>query len=257
MSNSIVLVSPLHDPDARLVGEVLRNDRKLNKIFDNFFIASVTENTSPKTFNALKEMGISYSILPKEANNTLGNNYRNAIRLGIEKNVSHILLMDFDRSLHWARRFPEELEKVREDLISLSGFTSFVRSRRAFESHPQTQRATETTINAIASELTKTDVDIMSGAFGMDIKFAEYILKTSKRNDYGFYAEMLEVALKNNIKINTLEVEGLEWETPDQYKDKIDKEGYSQWLSEFESLPEWEKRVKLIEKSTEVLTGNK
>ena len=67
----------------------------------------------------------------------------------------------------------------------------------------------------------------------------------------------MKTTLKNNITINTIEVEGLEWETPDQYKDKIDKEGYSQWLSEFESLPEWEKRVKLIEKSTEVLTENK
>ena len=59
---------------------------------------------------------------------------------------------------------------------------------------------------------------------------------------------------KNKVQINTMEVEGLEWETPDQFKDKIEQEGYSAWLNNFESLPEWEKRVKLIEDSTDVLT---
>ena len=47
---------------------------------------------------------------------------------------------------------------------------------------------------------------------------------------------------------------GLEWETPDQFKDKIEQEGYSAWLNEFESLPEWQRRLKLIEDSTNVLT---
>lgn len=256
MQSSTILVSPLHDSEARLEEEIIKYGSKLNDIVENSFVASVTKNSSKKIFSALEKSELNYKILPLEIENTLGNNYRNAIRLGLEKNTTHVLLVDFDRSLHWVRRFPLELEQIKKTLDNLKGFTSFVRSRRAFESHPLTQRATETTINAIASELAKKDIDIMSGAFGLDKNFAEVLLKSSSRNDFGFYAEILEIALKNNIQINTVEVEGLEWETPDQYKDKIEKEGYSQWLNEFESLPEWEKRVKLIEKSTEVLTDN-
>jgi len=256
MDNSVILVSPLHDPDARLEEEVIKNGVKLNAFFNNLVIVSTTENTSEKTIKALNNTRLNYSFLSEEIENTLGNNYRNAIKLGLEKNSSHILLLDFDRALHWTRRFAQELEEIKNKLLSLNGFTSFVRTRRAFESHPLMQRSTETTINAIASEVAKKDIDIMSGAFGMDRNFAETVLKFSKRDDFGFYAEILEIALKNNTTIDTIEVEGLEWETPDQYKDKINKEGYSQWLSEFESLSEWEKRVKLIEKSTEVLTEN-
>lgn len=252
---NITLVCPLHDPDSRLLEEIKKNGKILNNIFQSSVIVSVTPNTSPDTVNVLKSIQLKYSELPSNQENTLGNNYRNAILLGTEKKATHIFLVDFDRAIHWARRFPKELEEIQNKLSGLEGFTSFVRSRRAFESHPLTQRATETTINAIASELTNTDVDIMSGAFGMDKYFSKLLLKSSKRDDFGFYAEMLEVALKNKARINTIEVEGLEWETPDQYKDKIEKEGYSQWLSEFESLSEWEKRVKLIEKSTEVLTA--
>ena len=94
----------------------------------------------------------------------------------------------------------------------------------------------------------------MSGSFAFDRKLAEQIVKESKRMDYGIYAEFLMVALKHKAQINTIEVEGLEWETPDQFRELIEKEGYAKWLNDFQSLSEWEKRVKLIEDSTEVLT---
>ncbi len=254
LSESVVLVCPLHDPEERILQELKNLGTNLTEIYGGLVGISVSRTTSKKTIEALKQASTHLLIQNKKTGLSLGDNYRQAIRLGLGLNTSHIHLMDFDRALHWVRRYPQELNEVVKKITTFSGFLSFVRTRRAFESHPLIQRTTETTINAIASEVAGVDVDIMSGSFGMDRDLATLIVKESKRQDFGIYAEFLEITLKHKVRVNTIEVDGLEWETPDQYQDKIEKEGYTAWLDEFESLPEWKKRVKLIEKSTEVLT---
>jgi len=250
-----VLVSPLYDPDARLAKQVLNVGKKLFSIYSGKIFVSISHNTSEDTEGALREAGIPFSVTAESI--SLGQNYRRAIKGGLRLNPTHIHFVDFDRALHWVERFSEELLKVDKEIEKRRGLVSFVRTRRAFESHPLIQRTTETAVNAIATEIAGIDVDIMSGSFGFDKKTAETIIGKSKRDDFGIYAEFLQIALKHKIKITTIEVEGLEWETPDQFREKIEKEGYLAWLNEFESLPEWKKRVKLIEESAAVLTKNK
>src|SRR3989344_2664975 len=254
ISQNVSLVSSLHDPEGRITKLLELHGKKLINLYNNKAVIGVTSTTINKTTDLLKSLGFKIKIQDEKTGLDLGSNYRIALKLGLEFNTSHIQLLDFDRALHWVNRFSNELKDVIYYIPSYSGFLSFIRTRRAFESHPLIQRTTETTVNAIASEVAKTDVDIMSGSFAFDRNLAEHIVKESKRKDFGIYAEFLMVALKNKVQINTMEVEGLEWETPDQFKDKIEQEGYSAWLNEFESLPEWQRRVKLIEDSTNVLT---
>ena len=246
----ITLVSPLHDPNSKLLSYIKKYGRALKKIYHGNVCVAVTTETNSKVISELKRLGFNISSEHKNA----ADNYRHAIKMGIKTNASYIHQVDFDRALHWVNRFSNELKDVIYYIPSYSGFLSFIRTRRAFESHPLIQRTTETTVNAIASEVAGVDVDIMSGSFGFDRELTELIAKESKRTDFGIYAEFLTIALRHKMKINTMEVEGLEWETPDQFKDKIEQEGYSAWLNEFESLPEWQRRVKLIEDSTNVLT---
>jgi hypothetical protein len=253
-SQNVCLVSPLHDPEGRITDLLKLYGEKLVNLYSKQAAIGVTPKTTSKTVDLLESLGFKIQIQDENTGLELGDNYRLALKLGLKFKTPYIHLLDFDRALHWAHRFPNELRDVINYIPSYSGFLSFIRTRRAFESHPLIQRTTETTVNAIASEVAKTDVDIMSGSFAFDRKLAEDIVKESKRKDFGIYAEFLMVALKNKAHINTMEVEGLEWETPDQFKDKIEQEGYSAWLNNFESLPEWEKRVKLIENSTDVLT---
>ncbi|MEK7559403.1 MAG: hypothetical protein AAB521_03785 [Patescibacteria group bacterium] len=246
-----VLVSPLYDPDARLAQQVLNNGDKLFKIYAGNIFVSISHKTSEETERALEKVKIPFITSAHQI--SLGENYRRAIAGGLKLQASHIHLVDFDRALHWAQRYPDELRRIDKEVEKIKGFISFVRTRRAFESHPLIQRTTETAVNAIATEIVGMDVDIMSGSFGFDRKLAEEIMRDSRRNDFGIYAEFLTIALKHKKKINVIEVEGLEWETPDQFQDKIEKEGYSAWLEEFESLPEWKKRIRLMEESAEVM----
>lgn len=254
ISQNVCLVSPLHDPEGRITKLLELHGKKLINLYNRNAVIGITPVTTHKTTDLLKSLGFKIKIQDEKTGLDLGSNYRLALKLGLEFNTSHIQLLDFDRALHWVNRFSNELRDVIYYVPSYSGFLSLIRTRRAFESHPLIQRTTETTVNAIASEVAGVDVDIMSGSFGFDRELTELIVKESKRTDFGIYAEFLTIALHHKMKINTMEVEGLEWETPDQFKDKIEQEGYSAWLNEFESLPEWQRRVKLIEDSTNVLT---
>lgn len=250
--NDVALATPLHDPKGLILPILKQNGQKLKEIYASHVAVNVTPQTNKETVELLEEFGFNVRV-SKEG--SIGQDYRNAVSLALSLNTSFIHLLDFDRALHWVDRFFTELKDVEKRMLEFSGYVSFVRSKKAFETHPVTQRSTETAVNAIASEVAGMGVDIMSGSLGMDRSLAELVIKESRRDDFGFYAEPLMIAKKHNLPINTLEVEGLEWETPDQYKEQIEEYGYSGWLSKFQSLSEWEKRVKLLDETTQVLAS--
>lgn len=252
MSNSVCLASPFHDPEGRLLELLQENGEKLLSLYHGNAVVNVSPKTSHEIIALLKTQGFSV-FKQKSSTGLISDNYLSAIRIAVRTDSTFIHLVDFDRALHWAKRFPRELRDVVKILPTYQGFVSLVRTNRSFQSHPQVQRSTESIVNAIASEVSSIEIDIMSGSFGFQKKLAVKIVQEAKRKDYGIYAEFLTIALKHKFLISTIEVEGLEWETPDQYQDIISKEGYSAWLHAFESLPEWKKRITLLEDSADVL----
>ena len=249
----VCLASPFHDPEGKLLELLQEQGEVLLKLYKGDAFISVSFTTNPAIITVLKKQGFQIRKQTKTENSSVAANYGAALKMTSKTANKHIHLLDFDRALHWVKRFPRELRDVIAILPTYKGYVSFVRTPRAFQSHPQTQRDTETIINAIASEVAGMTVDIMSGSFGFQKTLAQKIIKEAKRNDYGIYAETLLIALRHKYLIATIEVEGLEWETPDQFKDSIQQEGYTAWLHDFESLPEWKKRVALLENSADVL----
>lgn len=247
----VSLASCLHDPHGNLQDIIKKHAKALLKAYNGKCFISVSEQTVTHTTKLLEEAG--FHLSHYRYGHYVGKNYKKALEFSLEGNTSHIQFIDLDRALHWINRFPDELIATIENIPSYDGYLSFVRTRKAFDSHPLTQRTTETVINAIASEHANKDVDIMSGAFALERHLTKEIIKDIKRNDFGIYAEILDLALKHEGEIHTIEVDGLEWETPDQYTEKIKQEGYIAWLDEFMSLPEWKKRFTLMEHSAQVL----
>jgi hypothetical protein len=250
--NNVALATPLHDSKGLILPILKQNGQKLKEIFGANIAVSVTPQTNQEVIKLLNEFNFNVQV---SREGSIGEDYRNAVSLALSLNTSFIHLLDFDRALHWVDRYIDEFKDVDKQMLGFLGYVSFIRSKRAFATHPITQTSTETATNAIASKVAGVQVDIMSGSIGMERSFAELVLKESKREDFGFYAEPLMIAKKHNFPINTIEVEGLEWETPDQYKEQIEKYGYSAWLAKFQSLGEWEKRVKLLDQTTQVLAG--
>jgi hypothetical protein len=48
-----------------------------------------------------------------------------------------------------------------------------------------------------------------------------------------------------------IEIEGLEWETPDRYREEIKTQGLEQWKKSFQTPAEWRKRVEMLRDFTE------
>jgi len=250
---SVCLASPFHDPEGKLLELLQEQGEALIKLYKGNAFISVSASTNPTIINLLKNQGFHVHKQSKLESSSVSANYLAVLKMATKTSNKHIHLLDFDRALHWVKRFPRELRDVIQILPTYKGYVSFIRTSRAFQSHPQTQRTTETIVNTIASEIAGVTIDIMSGSFGFYKSLAQKIIKEAKRKDYGIYAETLHIALQHKYLISTIEVEGLEWETPDQFKESIQQKGYTAWLHEFESLSEWKKRVTLIENSTNVL----
>lgn len=253
MHDLVCFVSPLHDPHGRLEKMLSDHGKKLVQIYGNVTRISVSSDTSSKIIKLLKKCSLTYDIKPEISGKGVGGNIRHALQMGIKTGSSHLHLVDFDRALHWVSRFPEELLSVSGQIPQASGYISLVRNKQAFETHPLAQRQTESVTNTLAAKVAGVDVDIMSGSFAVDRELAAAIVRDVVGSDYGVYAEILQTALRYQVDINTMEVSGLEWETPDQFTKEIEKMGYASWLSEFESLFEWRKRISLVEDSARVL----
>jgi len=198
---------------------------------------------------ALEQAGIDFS--KDEQQITVRDAYRQVINLALVREPSFIMLVDFDRVLHWVSRFPDELSNMTDR--DFNGFVSFARTRRAFESHADTQKLTEAIINKVASTVVGKEIDIMSGGFGLQADLAKEVVDGLTREDSGFYGEFLTVAVKNKFPITAVEVEGLEWEMPDQYQARIKEVGYDNWIKEFQSPEQWNYRLEMAKNCLEVL----
>lgn len=238
----VALASPHHDPSGKLLKDEKTAVKILKNIFDTANV-SLSHLTDKRVRALLKDSGFHTTTRQEDGN--ISSRYTGALQLALEDSVDYIMLIDFDRAIHWALHYEDELSTVVEDLRTSEGFTSYVRSSRAFETHPLTQRQTEIVINQIASTVVGQQVDIVSGAYGMDRETAALVSKKGNKEDFSFYGQILALPFHEGVKINRLEVEGLEWETPDQFREEINKVGYIQWLHNFESLEEWEKRLTL------------
>ncbi len=242
-----LLLVTIHDPEGRLLG--IKNIESILKgalLNYESSIASITENTHPK----MKEIARRHFKCMPQNVGTQGHHMMNLMKTAAGKNFHYC---DFDRLIHWQRRYPEELRDVAKKLDKSDGFTFICRTKRAFETHPDTQKDTETVYNALVSDYLGMEVDIGSGTFGFDDKSRRAFASIKDDvSDARFLGCFLLCIKRGKIAISRVEAEGMEWETPDIYIKEIKKMGYKKWLAGFQTHDEWRRRVSYISQ----ITGN-
>lgn len=244
-----ILTSTLHDPEGRLCDLILSQRKLLGQLFSSLIVV-VSPNTHRDDVKQLRDSGFKVSKGAK----TVVHTYKKALRLAIHKDVGYVFYCDFDRLLHWAKVYPDELARV----ASLNGQHDFLilgRTPRAFMGHPETQRKTEYIANLLGSRILgfKDTIDIISACWRMSTKLALILVETHCENSYGFYCEWPIQAWQLARKPGYLEVDGLEWETPDKYVKEIQKLGFQAWLLKFQTQEEWKKRCDILREGTTAL----
>ncbi len=248
-----VLLSTLHDPDGKFAR--IKNAEKLVEAAASNYpksVINITKATSAWTKKlVLKRFECIYS-----GTGSMGEHMVSLMKHSWTKGDT-FHYCDFDRLLHWQRRYPEELRKTARAVSSSKGFIFINRSRRAFESHPETQKDTETIMNMVASAYMGRRVDIGSGTFGFDRKACrKFSMIRGDVSELRFLGHFIASVKKSRMPVRCINSEGMEWETPDIHQDEIRRIGYKRWLARFQSQKEWIRRTENLRQVVEILTDD-
>lgn len=209
----VTLVSTLHDSAGWSIAPLIEQSKLFGELYERRLVV-VTKITSPKVVDALESSG--WVLVAPKSNigvDYISDSRRRVLRAGLGGSTGHFHIVDMDRILHWAASYPAELREI-VGRISRSDFTILGRTHRAFMTHPRNQIETEAIANRVFSLIYEKDVDITAASRGISREAAEIILRHSKGRFFDSDSEWPTVLLcKSSLKIDYVQVEGLEWET--------------------------------------------
>ena len=247
-NSDIIIATTLHEPVFRLK-RVLDSCLPFIKENGLKIIVSCTSATNDDVTSYLRKTGFEVSIPLKDK---IVVTYLHALEVAtsrIEDPISQkILYLDFDRLLHWIHNYPEEFLRTLEICTNYE-LLHIGRNPRAFKTHPETQQSTEIIVNQLGSRILgfSEPRDLISVCYSFTKNLGEKLLNTSYPTERGFYGSWPIILWKNATSKKYIEVDGQEWETPDRFEKEIKDLGYHIWLNRFQSVKEWQKRVKLLE----------
>lgn len=242
-----ILASTLHDPNLILM-KLMKPILGLIKALFLEKIVCCTPTTRIEVKELLKREG--FKVFVGISDGQVGN-YKLAIKNALDciknSDFQKIFYIDFDRLIHWINTYPDELSNILTNNLSVE-YLHFGRTPRAFKTHPPTQTETERIINEFGSKILNfSDIkDLISVCFIISKKMGEQILRMENKTVTGFYSSWPIKLWSIAESKKYVEVEGLEWETPDQFETEIKEMGYKNWLMKFQSANEWKKRVKFL-----------
>ena len=249
----MILSATLHDPQFNLES-LLKSVLPIIKELFSKSIVCCTPPTIDKVSNFL-EPNDDFEVV-KGPNMIQIDNYKEAISVAIDSIESpiseKILYIDFDRLIHWASSFPDELTNTLKNNSDVE-YLHIGRTSRAFETHPLTQRETESIINDFVSKILgfPETRDIISVCYLFTKELGEKLIKIKNNTKTGFYSTWPIILWKNASTNRYIEVEGHEWETPDKFLKEITKIGYEEWVKKFQTSDEWKKRVRFLHDAME------
>jgi len=256
-----------HDPAGRMLDQLGRTLPAITSIFDEVLVqASATANQQGKYLLESAGAKVFSARLISSPNGShradgigIGRLRRNTLELAFQHSAaSHAIYCDADRVLHWAEFYPDEFRAISEAVRAFD-FTVLGRTPRAFESHPRTQRDTETIINRLFGQVSGFPWnDVTSGARGVSRAAAEVIVAQVEDNelstDISWPMYLQRQDERRSWSIGYVEAEGLEFETADRFADEVSAIGYAAWLDRLENDPhEWAFRFDLARVEIEAL----
>lgn len=171
-----------------------------------------------------------------------------AMKLALETGAATIQYCDLDRMIRWAETRPDEL---RQTVAAIQGRDVVIigRTEAAFNTHPRALRDTEIAINAVFSHLVGVTVDIGSGSKAFSRRAVEEIVQRGQ-TDYAptTDAEWTAICYHAGFDIGTLWVDGLDWESADQFRDiAADEATQKAYADAYDAkLESWQFRVDLM-----------
>ena len=264
MNTDVVLIAATYDPEGQ-IGALL--PEQLPLLLSHFAHVAVLcrDGTAPETLARLAAGGV--EVL---RDSDLHVNPRPAMLhiAHARSEWAFVHMEDLDSAMHWARRWPDELDYTHITLHAYD-FALLGRTARAIATIPDAQRLTEAVINTMFAACTGgladwrtgpddgAPVDICTGAWGFSRQGIASLATQIQETSIGFHAEWPLIARDTSgLRCAYLPTEGLEYETADRYASEINAAGgYDTWIAESESDPaRWRQRTQYINEVADFLT---
>jgi hypothetical protein len=232
---------------------VLRNVHRSLGNYAAVYLA-VTPDTSRELVEALERLGAVAGV----AGTQIGIGRRVALQHAYDGGHQDFLHVDFDRWLHWADRYGDELLGLPSRIASLDPPPRYVclgRSRRAMATHPRVQQMCESCSNLAISQALGRSIDATTGACWIDRTAAHAILAHSIEPTNATDLEWPAICFKLwPNQIHSVPTEGLEFETADYQRSEIASVGYQSWLElHYENTLMWSRRLEIALASVHAL----
>lgn len=249
-----VLVSTLHDS----TGATLPFIETTAPILGSYpqVVIAATAATDPRVTARLAELGV------RVVTGGLTGEGRRAALAAAGDGWDACFSCDFDRWLHWATAWPDELAALPACIARLSNrgvppwYVCLGRTSRAFRTHPAAQRLPEAATNRALSLAAGKPLDAVAGAAWLTPEAAAIILAASREPTAATDLEWPALILRHDpARLRGLRCEGLEWETPDFRSEEI--AGFADrkaWVAATYDTPVvWGERLALAAASTSAL----
>jgi len=172
---------------------------------------------------------------------------RLSLQQAVESGADFIHYADMDRLLRWIETRPEEwrqaLHAIRHTDYLLIGRTS-----AAYATHPQSMLQTEAISNLVTGYLVGQPVDVSAGSKGFSRRAAQFLLaNTAPVRAIGTDAEWTVLLKRAHFRMTYLEVDGLDWETADRYRERAAHAAEQQLAAQaYDADPQhWARRVEI------------
>lgn len=224
---------------------LLRFRPRLSDLYTDIIIAA-PEHAVPAEVAALNaEPGVRVVTTPQGA-------WRRYVALveGLKTEATHFHYLDTDRAVHWVETRPDELAYAAAR-VQTADCLLLGRMEAAWATHPQAMRQTEAIFNHLFSQLLGVEADFGAGARGFSRPAAEYLVARVSP-DHWFDTAWPAVLWRGGFRLDTLLVDGLDWETPDQYRDEAaDADTQRQAAASYDADPaHWSRRVWVADEIT-------
>jgi hypothetical protein len=142
-----------------------------------------------------------------------------ALKKSLETDASHVHYADMDRLLRWVEIAPDELRQTAAR-VEKADCLVIGRTEQAWDTHPQALRQTEKISNSVFSALLGQELDLSAGSKGFSRRAVEFLMaNTAPARAMGADSEWIVVLHRAGFQIESLLVNGLDWETADRYAD--------------------------------------
>lgn len=200
----------------------------------------------------LDELNRLPNLLVGQPENWSGGRYT-SLQAALETNPSHIQYADMDRLLRWMETRPDEWRQAVSKVTSTDCLI-IGRTPSAYQTHPAALVQTEAISNQVVSHFLGRFMDVSAGSKGFSRDAADYIVaNTVPGHALGTDAQWPILLHQAGFQVDYIEVDGLDWESADRYKDHAAKqEDQLQAAIQYDADPRnWEHRVEIAREIVE------